>query len=208
MDATFFEPCPTDEIFWVGQHLRREVFLKRIVMKNTSFWGLKRLRINFWRNKGSVTSFIITGMVSILILLMKSECSKCTFFFLIGTNNPLFLRGREQKWYFCSGILRININFWRGLPQGKFSEEGTAKTPHQYRGDIRWPPTHWHRSIVTTIIYGQQIKELYYLIYYLLLSSLIKLIVSTFKISTTKIRAATPTYKESKLWKWAFEQSC
>ena len=176
MDTTFFEPCPTDEIFWVGQHVRREVFLKRIVIKNTNFWRLKILRINFWRNKGSVTSFIITGTVSILILLMKSRCSECTFF-LIGTNNiAFFLRGREQKWYFCSGILRININFWRGLPQGKFSEEGTAKTPHQYRGDIRWPPTHWHRSIVTTIIYGQQVKELYYLIYYLLLSSLIKLI--------------------------------
>ena len=143
-------------IFWVGQHLRWEVFLKRIVIKNTNFWGLKILRINFWRNKGSVTSFIITGMVSILILLMKSQCSECTFF-LIGTNNiALFLRGREQKWYFCSGILRININFWRGLPQGKFSEEGTAKTPHQYRGDIRWPPTHWHRSIVTTITMGNK----------------------------------------------------
>lgn len=72
--------CPTDEIFWVGQHLRREVFLKRIVIKNTNFWGLKILRRNFWRNKGSVTSFIITGMVSILILLMKSQCSEWTFF--------------------------------------------------------------------------------------------------------------------------------
>ena len=99
------------------------------------------------------------------------------FFFWLGQITlPYFLRGREQKWYFCSGLLRRNVNFWRGLPQGKFSEEGTAKTPHQCRGDIRLPPAHWHRSIVTTIIYGQQVKELYYLIYYLLLSSLIKLI--------------------------------
>ena len=178
LDATFFEPCPTDEIFWVGQHLRREVFLKRIVIKkNINFWRLKIPQINFWRNKGSVTSFKITEMVNTDSFDKESVLWMYFFFWLGQITLPYFLRGREQKWYFCSGFLRKNVNFWRGLlPQGKFSEEGTAKTPHQCRGDIRLPPAHWHRSIVTAIINGQQVKELYYLIYYLLLSSLIKLI--------------------------------
>lgn len=99
--------------------IRREVFLKRNIIKNTNSWRLKIPWINFWRDKGSKCYIIHIGDGGywfFRIPLMQSK-NKITF--------SHFLRVREQKWYFCSGLLRITANFWRGtLPN----------TPHQYRG--------------------------------------------------------------------------